>query len=131
MFAAYPINGQTWLICGGRNFADQEMFDSVMSQLLARFGCPRKVVHGGASGADAMAHKWAENLALDIVEMKADWSKGRGAGPVRNQRMLEDHAPAVVVAFPGGRGTADMVRRAHDARDHGVVLNVVEIKPTP
>jgi hypothetical protein len=37
---------------------------------------------------------------------------GRAAGPRRNQRMLEDFRPDLVVAFPGGRGTAYMVRRA-------------------
>jgi hypothetical protein len=46
----------------------------------------------------------------------ADWNThGRAAGPIRNQRMLDEVKPELVVAFPGGRGTADMVRRAREA----------------
>ena len=47
----------------------------------------------------------------------ADWIRhGRAAGPIRNEQMLREGCPDLVVAFhddPGlGRGTADMVRRA-------------------
>ena len=49
------------------------------------------------------------------MEMPADWTKhGKAAGPIRNQKML-DECPDLVVAFPGGKGTADMVRRAMKA----------------
>jgi hypothetical protein len=34
------------------------------------------------------------------------------AGPLRNYQMLEEGKPDLVVAFPGGGGTKDMVRRA-------------------
>jgi hypothetical protein len=34
---------------------------------------------------------------------------------MRNQWMLEDSQPDVCVAFPGARGTADMVCRARKA----------------
>ena len=40
---------------------------------------------------------------------------GKKAGPLRNQRMLDDGKPDMVVAFPGGGGTKDMVRRAAKA----------------
>lgn len=129
MLTIIPRNGQTWLICGGRYFARQEMFDSVMSLLCEKNGCPDRIVHGGATGADAMADAWGKRMAIDVIAMPADWATGRSAGPIRNQRMLEDHTPAVVVAFPGGKGTADMVRRAKEAKDCGAILDVVEIRP--
>jgi hypothetical protein len=34
---------------------------------------------------------------------------------MRNQAMLDYGKPDLVVAFPGGKGTADMVRRARVA----------------
>jgi hypothetical protein len=41
----------------------------------------------------------------------ANWSRfGKMAGPERNQRIIS--ASECLVAFPGGRGTADCVRRA-------------------
>jgi len=47
---------------------------------------------------------------------------GRAAGPVRNAQMLAEGKPDFVVAFPGGRGTADMCKQA---RARGV--KVVEV----
>ena len=121
--AAIPINGQTWLICGGRDFFDWEMFSSAMSDLVRLRGIPRKVLHGGASGADRLADYWGEKHALEIETRPANWKKhGRAAGPIRNQEMIE-RKPDLVVAFPGGRGTADMVERARNAG-----VDVAEIK---
>jgi hypothetical protein len=50
-------------------------------------------------------------MTMDRVTVEAhpaDGKKhGRAAGPIRNQKMPEEK-PELVVAFPGGRGTADM-----------------------
>ncbi len=47
---------------------------------------------------------------------EADWHEhGRAAGPIRNARMIAEGRPDLVIAFPGGRGTADMVSRARKA----------------
>lgn len=121
----HPINDQTWLICGGRDFADQEMFDSAMGDLLRMWGCPRRIVHGGATGADTMAGKLAERLAIDVAIHPAEWQRfGPSAGPRRNQQMLDQERPTLVIAFPGNNGTNDMMRRARKAE-----VAVVEIKP--
>lgn len=125
MVDCIPINDQTWLVCGGRDFADQKIFDEVMGYLLRTRGCPSKVVHGGALGADSMAVAWAERMAIQVAEYPADWKAyGPSAGPIRNQEMLDKETPQIVIAFPGGRGTADMVRRAKEAP-----AELVEIKP--
>ena len=76
-----------------------------------------RIVQGGASGADAMARRWADEHGYDSVTYEADWrNEGRAAGPRRNTRMLDGECVSMVVAFPGGSGTADMVRQAK-ARD--------------
>jgi hypothetical protein len=74
------------------------------------------VIAGGASGADTLAEEWAKAQAIPCNVYHADWAKHvRAAGPMRNQQMLDEGRPTLVVAFPGGRGTADMVRRAREA----------------
>lgn len=125
-FEAIPINGQTWLICGGRHFADKTMFDSAMGDLIRLKGIPSRVVHGAAHGTDAMADDWAtKKFSLQVIRCPADWGRfGMSAGPLRNQGMINRYKPDLVVAFPGGRGTADMVRRAREAN-----IDVAEIKP--
>lgn len=51
-----------------------------------------------------------------MSQVPADWkTHGKRAGSIRNQKMIDDYHPQLVVAFPGGAGTADMVRRARAA----------------
>lgn len=74
-----------------------------------------EIIHGGAQGADALAGRWARAHAIKETRIEADWLKyGRAAGPIRNAQMLE-LKPDLVVALRGGKGTADMVKRAQVA----------------
>lgn len=106
---------ETWLICGGRDFADQDLFDNTMIALFKARGLPGRIVHGGAKGADTKAGHLARMMSIPCVAVMPDWSLGKIAGPRRNQKMLDEYEPTLVVAFPGGRGTADMVSRARKA----------------
>lgn len=116
------------LVCGGRDFADR----ALMSRTLAPYrpksalsASEHIIIHGGAPGADTLAGEWVEVFGGRQRIFPADWKvHGKAAGPIRNQRMLDEGKPDLVIAFPGGRGTADMVRRAKAA---GVqVLEIAE-----
>jgi len=123
------------LICGGRNYgrvpmgcppdqlaayqarASKEAFIlfETLDQLHRerRF---RKVIDGAAPGADRLAHYWATKKGLPTKRFRADWRlHGRAAGPIRNMKMLAEGQPDLVIAFPGGDGTADMIRQARAA----------------
>lgn len=41
---------------------------------------------------------------------------GKPAGPIRDMVMLVDHGPTLVLAFPGGRGTANLVKKGREDR---------------
>lgn len=73
-------------------------------------------MQGGAKGVDTFAREWAVTYpAIKRWVAKADWDRyGKSAGPIRNKRML-DWGPDLVVAFPGGKGTANMIKQAEDA----------------
>jgi len=74
------------------------------------------VIHGAAPGADTLAGRWAELRRVPVEAFPADWEKhGRAAGPIRNAPMLAEGKPDLVVAFPGGRGTANMCKQARAA----------------
>ena len=74
------------------------------------------IIHGAAKGADSLASEWAALNEVKEEVFPADWkTHGRAAGPIRNQQMLDEGKPDLVIAFPGGRGTADMVKRARKA----------------
>lgn len=94
------------LVCGGRDYFDAIRVDTVLDHVVT----PSVVIQGGARGADAMAANWAAKRGIEMLCYKANWHyHGKRAGIVRNEWMLEDGKPDIVVAFPGGRGTAHMV----------------------
>lgn len=102
-----------WLVCGGRDFSDTRLFLHAMNKLVQERGQPDRIIHGGARGADRFAGNWAAEIEIDCHVYYAKWQRqGHKAGPLRNQRMIDDGKPTLVIAFPGARGTADMVKRA-------------------
>jgi hypothetical protein len=106
------------LVCGGRNYANRERVYRVLDRFLeANNGQGFTLIVGGASGADSLAGEWGYERHMPVEVYQADWdAHGRMAGCKRNQRMLDEGRPWRVIAFPGGPGTADMVRRAKRAR---------------
>lgn len=99
------------LVCGGRDYSDGPKVFATLDALK-----PTSIAHGGATGADTYAERWAWQRKVKCKSYPANWkAQGKAAGPIRNQHMLLDFQPDLVVAFPGGRGTADMVRRANEA----------------
>lgn len=112
------------IVCGARDFR----FPAVLKKALNGQHATSPitvVIHGGAQGADAMADAWAKNNGVPVIRMEAHWHRlGKRAGPVRNQWMIDHCAPDLVIAFPGGRGTQDMVSRA-------LAANVPVLEPVP
>jgi hypothetical protein len=100
------------LVCGGRDYTDREFIFETLDQLHA----DREIttlIHGAARGADTLAGEWAIARSVEVTPYPADWrAHGNLAGPIRNRRMLHEGKPDRVLAFPGGVGTAHMVRIA-------------------
>lgn len=138
----------TILVTGGRDYDDYERLCSALHcceavderQITA-------IIHGGnglprgwrtmqrpallcklRKGADALAHRFAIEHGIAVFVKEAKWGEhGRAAGPMRNSEMA-----ALVsglqfkrcVAFPGGAGTADMVRKV-EALNGAIPLTTV------
>lgn len=103
------------LVCGGRTFDDHAMVVRVMDRINAL----RKIetiIHGDAPGADKLAGAWAVMRRVPVLAFPAAWDQhGKAAGPLRNQQMLDEGQPDLVIGFPGGTGTRDMLTRAERA----------------
>lgn len=100
------------LVCGGRTFDDRPMLLRVMDRIHATREITT-IIHGAQRGADLLAGAWAVMRRVPVQEFPADWNAHReAAGPIRNQRMLDESKPDLVVGFPGGGGTSDMLTRA-------------------
>lgn len=109
------------IIAGGRDYQLSHEDHKALNRL--RESIPiTEVVCGMARGADLGGHAWAKVLGIPIAEFPARWNlHGKRAGPMRNQEMAK-YAEALV-AFPGGNGTADMVRQALGA---GLLVYVID-----
>ncbi len=111
------------IVCGGRDYDDYDTVCEVMNTVQKQRGFTT-VVQGGARGADMLGKRWALENNYPYEEYTADWAKyGKAAGVLRNQEMLEESGAQIVIAFPGGTGTYDMIKRAR--RKPGVELIVV------
>lgn len=103
------------LVCGGRDFAGYNLLQDTLDAIRKDTGIDL-MIQGGASGADALAARWAKKRGITVLTFMAAWHRhGKAAGPLRNQQMIEEGKPDLVIAFPGGRGTDDMVWRALQA----------------
>ncbi len=112
------------LVCGGRNFDDSTLVFATLDALFPSTDdietwlppSDTVIIHGGARGADLLGDSWAVTNWVRIEEYRADWEKyGKSAGYIRNKQMLVEGKPDLVIAFPGGKGTAMMVKIAKDA----------------
>lgn len=104
-----------YLICGGRDFDNFALMEDALAKLILH---PEDalVIHGAARGADTLAHRWAQTHGAAVQPFPItpeDWDRlGKAAGPIRNRQMLMEGRPDVVIAFPGGPGTRNMVAQA-------------------
>ena len=130
------------LVCGGRDFDDAERVWSVLDHYHREAGGFEALISGSARGADTIAAEWADARGIRVLPFPADWNdlhaqpcvtrrRENGdfynalAGLNRNTRMLREGLPTLVIAFPGGSGTADMVRKSRMAK-----VSVLEIPRT-
>ena len=107
------------LICGDREWADGEYIYKVLVRLGGRGGI-EAVIEGEARGADRLGKVAALQLGIPVEKFPADWTGlGKAAGPIRNQQMLDEGHPTIVLAFHDhldqSKGTADMLERAEAA----------------
>ncbi len=100
------------IVCGGRDYLDWDFVFAALDNVHAELNIVR-LAHGKARGADALAGEWAISRGVEVQTYAANWRKyGNAAGPVRNVTMLRAEMPDLVIAFPGGSGTSNMVMRA-------------------
>jgi hypothetical protein len=115
------------LVCGGRTYSDREfLFDKLTE--LHRASPIVFVATGGAWGADQLAQDWAQENRISFKAWLPRWHvHGLAAGPMRNQAMLDEGRPDLVVVFPGGRGTDDILRRARQVAERRA-LSIVDCR---
>lgn len=132
------------LVAGSRDMADYDLLRRSLDSLLRNRLSDVVILHGGAPGADSLAGRYARERGLACEVFEARWGdierpgalvrrRRDGslydalAGPLRNQRMLDEGRPDAAVLFPsGGPGTRDMLARVETAGIRFAVFPLTE-----
>ncbi len=117
-------------VTGGRYYRNKSKVWEVLNAAKEKFGDRMFLVVGCATGLDRYARWWAdENLASDKHKTYyADWDRsGNPAGHHRNYAMAISGLD-ILIAFPGGRGTANMVEQVQELNKQLANIKIVEIK---
>lgn len=112
------------LVCGGRDFKKKSLIYRILDELSKEHDI-ECIIEGDAEGVDRIAGSWAQKKRIMNVKYQAEWNLyGSSAGPIRNNKMLKEGKPDLVIAFPGGKGTDHMKEIARKA-----LVKVLEVKP--
>lgn len=105
-------------IVGSRDYTDYER----MCKILHTFGFDNEgneIVSGDCKkGADVLAKAFAEDANLKYTGFPADWNgkAGKGAGFIRNKKIVE-YSDFIIVFWNGtSPGSANVLKHAHDLR---------------
>jgi hypothetical protein len=122
---------QTLIVCGGRCYSDAARIAAIIGAYI-KPGVRLVVHHGDATGADTLAGLFCASARIRCIPHPAAWETHdpdcaswcrakrycERAGTRRNAEMLAavlasaEPTSVTVVAFPGGSGTANMVKIA-------------------
>lgn len=116
----------TVLVCGGRTLDPMKVSKWLEACLMLAVSTALEIdmrnlrigaiIEGNARGADEGAGFYAIDYNIPHMQFPADWmNEGLSAGNNRNRRMLLEARPHIVIAFPGKKGTANMVDQARKA----------------
>ncbi len=110
--------GMKVAIVGSRYFGDLEKVRALVREL------PKgsTVVSGGASGVDQAAEEEARKHGLNVIVHRALWHKyGKSAGPIRNQKIVEDADELHAFWNSTSRGTKSAIVLARAKGIHVVI----------
>lgn len=117
------------LVCGSRNWRHYEPVLAWVEHLY-----PDVVIEGEAHGADTLGRRAAVALGIPVERYPAQRKiYGKRAGPIRNQQMLDEGKPDLVLAFSEdiehSTGTKDMIRRSLKANLEVILIENKEQLP--
>ncbi len=96
------------IVAGSRGFDNYNFLAKKLDKILQDVN--PTIICGEARGADTLGKKYAELHSYKVMSFPADWSKGKGAGYIRNEQMAEN-ADALVAFWDGkSKGTEHMIK---------------------
>ena len=110
-------------VVGSRTFRDYDL----MRNTLDAYDIT-EIISGGAAGADLLVERYAREKNINLTIHDALWSTNeKSAGPIRNQKIVDDSD--FIIAFWDGksRGTASTIRIARKDKKVVIIVHSEEI----
>lgn len=98
-------------VIGSRTFED---YDYLRKTILEHVDCEalQTIISGGATGADALAERFAAEFNLPTEIYPADWKRyGRAAGPKRNTTIAKACDGCIAFTIGPSPGTMDAIKK--------------------
>jgi hypothetical protein len=113
------------LVTGSLSFDDYALLCATLDRLLV--GKENVVVAtGGATGAEALAERYAQEHGLGAKQLLADWARyGRGAKVIRANQLVETADRAVIFWDGKNKGIGELIEKA-EAK--GIPVEVVRFE---
>jgi hypothetical protein len=109
-------------IVGSRGFQSYEILKATVDTLREIYPITT-IVSGGAKGADHLAEIYAEEHNLEMDIYPADWSKGKGAGYIRNVDIWNNSDLGVAFWDGESKGTAHSFKLSEKQKKKLYVFN--------
>lgn len=108
------------LVCGARDYNKPSYFREQMDRLVkSHFADKFVIIHGGHGGVNILAAQWAALGDYPTLEIRGNTPYYHSASErIQNQWLMDWGRPDLVLAFPGGRNTEDIVRHAKERGIH-------------
>ena len=115
------------VVTGSRDWTDAATLYAQLDGLHAKHGI-EVLFHGGATGADTLAGRWAQQRGICEVVVPYASAYGKQGGSIRNGWLLDLGQPDLVVAFPtpSSVGTWNCIQQA---KQRGLRIRIVKVKP--
>lgn len=97
-------------VVGSRTFND---YSYLKEKLLLHK--PKRIISGGAEGADSLAQRFCKEFGLPILIFYPDWKTyNKSAGMIRNSLIVNECEELVAFPVNNSKGTADSIRKARE-----------------
>lgn len=114
------------LVCGGRHFDDPALVEAELTALHAERPI-WVVIHGGLPLIGMPVESWARRNKVHVVRYPANFSLGKRGDSLRDAFMLGDSRADMLLVFPGGRRTAELLREAERSQVPAIPARSVEV----
>ena len=115
------------IIAGSRDLFEYEILCKFMNKIEKKYEVTH-VISGRSKGMDSCGELWAVEHGKEIIDMPADWSLGKKAGPLRNIEMLKVADIILVIMNDNSKGSSHMSKIAIESGKPTYVYNFTQKK---